>query len=93
MGVWCGNGARVSCWVFLLGVPCLVGAWQFDTPYLSYDIQSNSQGVALGDINGDGLLDIAASNRFANTVSILLNEGSGTSSTTAQYPPAQPPSE
>jgi hypothetical protein len=36
--------------------------------------------VAVGDFNGDGKADIATSN-FSNTVSVMLNQGNGTSFT------------
>ena len=34
--------------------------------------------VAVGDFNGDGLLDLAVANRGSNDVSILLGQGDGT---------------
>ncbi|OUJ74865.1 FG-GAP-like repeat-containing protein [Hymenobacter crusticola] len=37
-----------------------------------------SQGVSAGDLDGDGDLDLAVANRGSNTVSFLLNNGSGT---------------
>jgi len=37
----------------------------------------NSQSIALGDFNGDGILDMAAANWGSNTVSILLGDGTG----------------
>ena len=35
------------------------------------------QGVAVGDFNGDGKLDLAVANYTSNTVSILLGDGTG----------------
>ena len=35
------------------------------------------QGVALGDVNGDGRLDIVAANTFASNVGVLLGQASG----------------
>jgi hypothetical protein len=37
--------------------------------------------VALGDLNGDGKLDVVAGNADANTISVFYNEGNGTFST------------
>jgi serine/threonine protein kinase len=34
--------------------------------------------VAVGDLNGDGKLDLVVSNKFSNTVSVLLGKGDGT---------------
>ena len=38
---------------------------------------SNPISVTAGDFNGDGYLDLAVANYNSNTVSILLNNGSG----------------
>jgi hypothetical protein len=37
----------------------------------------NPYSLALGDLNGDGFLDLVASNQNANTVSVLLGDGIG----------------
>jgi len=37
--------------------------------------------VAVGDLNGDGKLDLAVANYYFSTVSVLLNTGKGTTST------------
>jgi RHS repeat-associated protein len=44
------------------------------------------QEVALGDFNGDGKLDIAVTNGFGTTVSILLGNGDGTFQPPFDYP-------
>ena len=36
------------------------------------------QSVAIGDLDGDGNLDLAVANRFSDNVSVLLNQGDGT---------------
>ncbi|WP_341880883.1 FG-GAP-like repeat-containing protein [Synechococcus sp. UW140] len=41
--------------------------------------------VALGDINGDGRLDIITANRDSNTASVLLGNGNGTFQTQATF--------
>lgn len=43
-----------------------------------YATGANPQGVATGDFNGDSKLDIVTANNSANTVSVLLNTGTGT---------------
>jgi hypothetical protein len=34
-------------------------------------------GISVGDLNGDGKIDLAVANSQANTVSVLLNQGGG----------------
>ena len=47
--------------------------------------------VALGDVNGDGKLDLAHTNSTSNTVSILLGNGNGTFAVAVSYPVANNP--
>jgi hypothetical protein len=47
-------------------------------PAASYPVGSNPSGVAVGDFNRDGNLDLAVSNQTSNNVSVLLNNGDGT---------------
>ena len=42
-----------------------------------FAVGSNATSVSAGDINGDGNLDLAVSNKASNTVSILMGNGSG----------------
>jgi len=42
--------------------------------------------VALGDLNGDGKLDVATPNRDLPTVSVLFGKGDGTLATKVDYP-------
>jgi hypothetical protein len=51
----------------------------------SYAAGSDAVAVALGDINGDALLDIAVANDTSNTVSVLLGNGDGTFQAQQQY--------
>lgn len=48
-------------------------------------ILSHCDGITVGDFNGDGIPDIAATNLLDNTVSVLLSKGDGTL-TTASTP-------
>jgi hypothetical protein len=40
-------------------------------------VGSVPHGIVPGDFNGDGILDLAVSNKFSNTISILRGDGSG----------------
>ena len=42
--------------------------------------------MAVGDLNGDGMLDIVAANSGSATVSVLLGPGDGTFTTKVDYP-------
>ena len=42
-------------------------------------VGSNPQAVAVGDFNADGFRDLAVANTGANTVTVLLGKGDGTS--------------
>src|SRR5207247_11201521 len=44
------------------------------------------EGVAVGDLNGDGDLDLAAANINSNNVSTLFGAGDGTFGTATNYP-------
>ncbi len=41
-------------------------------------VDSEPQGIAAGDFNGDGITDLAVANLFGPTVNILLGKGDGT---------------
>jgi len=47
-------------------------------PRQSFNVGNNPVSVAVGDLNGDGKLDVAVANSGSNTVSILLGRGDGT---------------
>jgi FG-GAP-like repeat len=46
---------------------------------------TNPSSVAIGDLNGDGRLDLAVANAGSNTVSVLLGNGDGTFQAQTQY--------
>ena len=45
---------------------------------VAYDVGSGPLSVSLGDVNGDGHLDIVTANWFADNVSVLLGREDGT---------------
>jgi hypothetical protein len=49
--------------------------------------------VAVGDLNGDGTLDLAAANPEDRSVSVLINRGEGTFRPSIRYPIAHQPSD
>ncbi len=64
------------CFFLLLG-GLMAHAGQFqDAP--QYTVGTNPQGVAVGDFNNDGILDMAVANTGGTTVSVLLGNGDGT---------------
>jgi uncharacterized protein (DUF2141 family) len=46
---------------------------------------TNPSSVAIGDLNGDGRLDLAVANAGSNTVSVLLGNGDGSFQAQTQY--------
>lgn len=47
-------------------------------PPITVPLPGYAQGIAVGDLNGDGIPDIVTANIFAGTVSVLLGRGDGT---------------
>jgi hypothetical protein len=56
-----------------------------------YTTGLNPNGVAVGDVNNDGKLDIVTSNLSANTASVLLGNGNGSFATKVDYATASTP--
>ena len=52
----------------------------------TYTTGTNPDAVAMGDLNGDGRLDLAVANRDSNTVSVLLGNVGGGFQQQIQYP-------
>src|SRR6185436_20536844 len=42
---------------------------------VDYSVESGPSGVAIADMNADGWLDLAVTNHFSSSVSILLSQG------------------
>jgi hypothetical protein len=78
--------AKLELWLSSL---CIVLSWF--TPHANaqsylfnradFVIGTNPSGVAVGDFNHDGMLDVATTDSIANTVSVLLGKADGTFST------------
>jgi hypothetical protein len=58
------------------------GTFQTQATFGTGSGSGGPQSVALGDVNGDGRLDIITANRISNNVSVLLGNGNGTFGTT-----------
>jgi hypothetical protein len=64
-------------------------------PHVDYATGMSSDAVALGDLNGDGKLDVVVANHGvdsgAPSVSVLLGKGDGTFAAKVDYPSQYPP--
>jgi len=67
----------ISILLLLLGNPTHVAAIDFAAAK-GYPVGTSPRGVAVGDFNGDGKLDVAVANTGSGNVSILLGNGDGT---------------
>src|SRR6516164_6716318 len=67
------------------------GNGTFGSPTV-YPTGTNSSSVAIGDLNGDGRLDLAVANADSNTVSVLLGNVGGGFQQQTQYPTGLGPS-
>jgi hypothetical protein len=68
----------------LLGIPGTVSDGSF-TQGASYTVGSNPYHLVSADLNGDGKLDVVASNYSSNSVSVLLGNGDGTFRAAVHY--------
>ena len=54
-------------------------------PAVNYGTGSKPDSVAIGDLNGDGKLDLATANTASNSVSVLIGNGNGTFATAQSF--------
>ncbi len=72
------DGFYASAWRESGGVSVLFadGAGHYAAP-VEHPAGLSPRGVTLGDVDGDGDLDVLAANSFSNDVAILINDGTG----------------
>jgi hypothetical protein len=67
------------------------GTFETASPAYTFAVGSEPSSVAVGDFNGDGILDLAVTNFHSNNVSVLLGNGDGTFQTAVNYPTGNGP--
>ncbi len=67
-----------------LSAPVVSPAVRFSSTTLTAGLQP--EGIASGDLNGDGKADLVVSDYAASTISVLLGNGNGTFKTHVDYP-------
>jgi len=78
------NTIAILCICFF---PLMAAGQEFETPVLYGTGGLAPQGVAIGDLNGDGKMDVVVTNDEVNgTIGVLLGNGDGTLQTPVTYP-------
>jgi len=67
-------------------------AWALAFSGQPLEVGAAPQGVAVGDFNCDGIRDLVTANHDANTVSVLLGNGTGGVAVKADFPTGLNPS-
>ncbi len=70
----------------MVGISVLLGGPGGFAPAVDYGAGRNPRGLAIGDLNGDGILDLAVANRGSADISVLTGHGDGTFTTPASFP-------
>src|SRR5436853_5362975 len=73
-----------------LGLPAFALGLSF-TPVYTYNVGVQPEAIAMGEINGDGKVDLAVANSGDNTISVLLGNGNGIFQSPRSYPVGQRP--
>ncbi|MDP6546689.1 MAG: SdrD B-like domain-containing protein [Phycisphaerae bacterium] len=85
-GYWTGSEiVNQGAWVLLNN-----GSAAF-APAVLYETGGSSEGVAIGDLDGDGDADLVLPNRDADQIAVLLNNGDGTFAPRSTYPAGDGP--
>ena len=56
-----------------------------------YPIGSDPEGIAIGDVNSDGKLDLVSANQGDNSITVLLGNGDGTFQPGSTFPTGPSP--
>jgi hypothetical protein len=87
-----GSGGTLAApYVYQFTAATTPGPGTFGVP-TSYPIGQTTNNLTLGDVNGDGLLDLVAVNNSSNSISVLLGQGGGTLGPKMDYTTAFNPS-
>lgn len=84
-------GERLLGWVGVIGsclllAPAAFGSCPDFAPGVSHLTGAGTHAVAMGDFNEDGRIDVLTADAYANTVSLLLNNGSSGFQTASPFP-------
>lgn len=65
--------------IFCISIPMMLVAQEFEPPLLYETGGASPYGVAIGDLNGDGKMDVVVTNdQVDGTIAVLLGNGNGT---------------